>query len=165
MFIPYPKLYTIMCYTCRQLHYFGIHVLYWYIAICLCFLCTMMVAVAVWCSPPPQHSPMFGHFASSHTYKGMGWDSNWHRESSFFIDRWTQTPYVCSVRKAERSLGTSKTAWTLLLTPNSTQLFTPASCMQLTVCSFSFRRSLWSLLKFFPTGMSVFSHSGSLSLW
>lgn len=28
----------------------------------------MMVAVAVAYSPPPQHSPMFGHLASSHTY-------------------------------------------------------------------------------------------------
>ena len=28
---------------------------------------SMMVAVAVWSSPPPQHSPMFGHRASSHT--------------------------------------------------------------------------------------------------
>ena len=29
---------------------------------------TMMVAVAVSCFPPPQHSPIFGHLASSHTY-------------------------------------------------------------------------------------------------
>ena len=28
---------------------------------------SMMVAVAVWSSPPPQHSPMLGHRASSHT--------------------------------------------------------------------------------------------------
>lgn len=28
---------------------------------------TMMVAVAVEYSPPPQHSPMLGHLASSHT--------------------------------------------------------------------------------------------------
>ncbi len=28
----------------------------------------MMVAVAVLFSPPPQHSPMLGHLASSHTY-------------------------------------------------------------------------------------------------
>lgn len=28
---------------------------------------TIMVAVCVPCSPPPQHSPMFGHFASSQT--------------------------------------------------------------------------------------------------
>jgi hypothetical protein len=28
---------------------------------------SMMVAVAVWPSPPPQHSPRFGHLASSHT--------------------------------------------------------------------------------------------------
>lgn len=28
---------------------------------------TMMVAVAVRFSPPPQHSPILGHFASSHT--------------------------------------------------------------------------------------------------
>lgn len=27
----------------------------------------MMVAVAVLLSPPPQHSPILGHFASSHT--------------------------------------------------------------------------------------------------
>lgn len=27
----------------------------------------MMVAVAVAYSPPPQHSPMLGHLASSHT--------------------------------------------------------------------------------------------------
>jgi hypothetical protein len=27
----------------------------------------MIVAVAVCPSPPPQHSPKFGHFASSHT--------------------------------------------------------------------------------------------------
>ena len=32
----------------------------------------MMVAVAVWCSPPPQHSPMLGHLASSHTWGGGG---------------------------------------------------------------------------------------------
>lgn len=35
---------------------------------------TMMVAVAVAYSPPPQHSPMFGHRASSHTCESRtGW--------------------------------------------------------------------------------------------
>ena len=62
--------------------------------------------------------------------------SYWHRESSFFINRWTQTPYVLrlvsSVRKAERSLGTSKTAWTLLLTPSFyASLLYAAYCMKL----------------------------------
>lgn len=28
---------------------------------------TIIVAVCVPCSPPPQHSPIFGHRASSHT--------------------------------------------------------------------------------------------------
>lgn len=33
------------------------------------FANTIMVAVAVSCFPPPQHSPIFGHLASSQTYQ------------------------------------------------------------------------------------------------
>jgi hypothetical protein len=32
---------------------------------------SMMVAVAVWPSLPPQHSPMLGHLASSHTVASL----------------------------------------------------------------------------------------------
>lgn len=36
----------------------------------------MIVAVAVAYSPPPQHSPILGHRASSHTYKQKGTEYN-----------------------------------------------------------------------------------------
>lgn len=37
---------------------------------------TMIVAVAVAYSPPPQHSPILGHRASSHTYEQKGTEYN-----------------------------------------------------------------------------------------
>lgn len=39
---------------------------------------TMIVAVAVAYSPPPQHSPMLGHLASSHTWKDTNTDTGMH---------------------------------------------------------------------------------------
>lgn len=37
---------------------------------------TIIVAVAVPCLPPPQHSPIFGHLASSHTVLRFS-ERNW----------------------------------------------------------------------------------------
>ena len=92
-----------------------------------------------------------------------GWDGTVTDTGNLLYDRQMDTNAICLFSKESREKSRNKQS-NLNLTAN-TQLFTPASCMQLTVWSFSFRRSLWSLLKFFPTGMSVFSHSGSLSLW
>lgn len=50
---------------------FSIIIVFWPIWPChdndAVILLTIIVAVCVPCSPPPQHSPIFGHFASSQT--------------------------------------------------------------------------------------------------
>jgi len=44
----------------------------------------MMVAVAVLPSPPPQHSPMLGHLASSHTVLSFSSRTQGRRLLHFF---------------------------------------------------------------------------------